>query len=104
MVELLLVKHAEKLAEDKIRQEKARAHMPSNKGQMEAALQVESASLDPLEASDDKQEDAPDGKSGEVSSCLPDVTLIATMEVAYTPVTWSSPIYTSCMFNPRSPF
>ena len=93
-VGLLLVKHAKKLAQDKTRQEKAKVLMNSNKSQAEAGLQVNSACLNALQATNSKQEDeeAPDRGSGQVSSCLPDVMAITDVQVVLSSLTLRSPL------------
>lgn len=82
-VTLLLAKHAEKLSNDKVRQEKLKVLMHSNaesKSQAEAGLVSESARQDAAQATEGRI-DVPDVVPAEISSCQPDATAMASNEV-----------------------
>ena len=83
-VTLLLAKHAEKLSNDKVRQEKLKVLMHSNaesKSQAEAGLVSESARQDAAQATEGGQTDVPNLLPAEVSSCQPIATAMASNEV-----------------------
>ena len=86
LVASLTVKYAEKLTEDRIRQEKIKAAMQSNAlstGSSETELPAESGGQDPIQATDGKEKtDSPDAEVTQAVASQPEaITAQAGIEV-----------------------
>ncbi len=86
LVASLTVKYAEKLTEDKIRQEKIKAAMQSaamSTGSTETQLPAESGGQDPIQATDGKEKtDSPDAEVMQALASQPEaITAQAEIEV-----------------------